>query len=271
MAAPLLLQLVAWQAVASGNVAYLDLPLDRDYETIVIRGTADTKTDANTVIDTVRVVVNGVAVRDLTVNEIRRLNAKYGSFYNSADLNQVTLNFREDWLWNHLGADALTLFTHGLISVRLEVKLLGSLTNPALGGYAVAKVQRAVEKGENRIRKTKIDTLDFAGAATKIFRNISPVGLVKAFDFYSSNNAVTQVKFRISGTEVFNLTKTQVDDLLAQNEQVGAANFFTLPFDLDGTYDAGLVADLIRETELEVTTSAAANIKVIHQYYEAIA
>lgn len=275
MASPLLLALVAWQAVASGNRAYLDLPLDRDYETLVIKATADTKTDAKQVIGNIRVVVNGVAVRELTVDEIRRLNAKYGDAlndqYNSADLTQVVLNFKEDWLWNHIGADALTLFTSGLISVRIEVDILTGLTNPQLGGYAIAKVQRPVAKGKNRIRKTKIDTLDFAGAGTKIFRNISPVGLVKAFDLFSSNNAVTQAKFRISGTEVFNLVKAQVDDAMKQNDQNPAANYFTLPFDLDGTYDAGLVAAMIRETELEVTTSAAANIKLIHQYYEAIA
>lgn len=268
MASPLLLSLVAWQVVATGQRAYLDLPLDRDYETLNIRATADTKTNADEVISNIRIVINGNAVRELTPAEIRRLNAKYGSIYNSADITVVTLNFKEDWLWNHIGADALSLFTSGLLSVRIEVDVKSGLTNPQLGGYAVAKVQRAVAKGENRIRKTKIDTIDFAGAGTKIFRNISPVGLVKAFDLAGAN--VTQVKLRISGTEVFNLTKTDVDDAQKQNDQTPASGWFTLPFDLDGTYDAGLVAGMIREAELEVTVSGATNVKVLHQYYEAI-
>lgn len=268
MAAPLLLPLVAWQAVATGNRAYIDLPIDRDFETINITAVSTGQTDAANVVNSVRVVVNGIAVRELTPAEIRYLNKKYGAVYDSADTGNLTLNFKEDWLWNHTAADNLALFTGGLLSLRIEVDVKTGLTAPVLGGYAIAKPQRAYEKGTNRVRKTKTDTVDFTGASTRIVRTILPQGLCKAFNLASS--AVTAVKMRISGTEVFNMTKAQVDDAMKMNEQTPASGFFTMPFDLDGTFEGGLVSELIKEVELEITTSGAANVKVIQEYYEPI-
>lgn len=268
MAAPLLLPLVAWQAVATGNRAYIDLPMDRDYETFNINAVSTGQTDAVNVVNNVRIVVNGVAIRELTPAEIRYLNKKYGAAYDSADTGNLTLNMKEDWLWNHLSAAELALFTAGLLSLRIEVDIKTGLTAPLLGGYAIAKPQKTFEKGTNRVRKTKVDTIDFTGAGTRIIRTITPHGLCKAFNLVSA--AVTQVKLRISGTEVFNLTKAQVDDAMKQNEQTPASGYFTMPFDLDGTFEAGLVSGLIKEVELEVTVSGAANIKVIQEYYEAL-
>jgi hypothetical protein len=269
MAAPINLNLVAWQAVAAGNRAYLDLPLDRDYLDISIRAGATGVTDALNAIDRVRIVVNGIAIRELTPAQIRRLNLKYGTIYNATDLGLLTLNFQEVWLWNHIGADSLALFTYGLLSLRIEVDIKPGLTAPFLGGYASAKVQRQVAPGANIVRKTKIETLDFPAAGTKIFRNLSPAGLVKAYNLQS--NTVTQVKYRIAGTEVWNLLQADCQDIMRRNWQTPDNNWYHLAWDTDLTFDAGIMAAALKETEFEVTVSAAGIVLLIHEYYDPIA
>ena len=267
MAAPIVRPLVAWQAVATGNRAYLDLPLDRDYENITITGAAATKTDLKDIISNIRLVVNGKPIREISVTDQRQLNGRFGAIYNTTDLLAVMMHFREDWLWNHAGADALCLFTAGLMSVRIEVDILPGLTGLSLGGYYTAKNQRAFKPGTNWIRKYRTDVLDFSATGKKPFRNIAPVGDVKAFTIVGA--AITDAKYTISDAVLMELPDdASQSKLLAQNEMIADANYFVLPFDADLTFDAGFPAAAVKESVLEVGVSATGSYKLIQEYFE---
>lgn len=271
MPADLQLPLKAFTGVGPGNIAMTELQLDRDYHTIALKATATGETDFADIVEKVDVVVNGVTVRSLTPAQLRRLNGVNGAIYNPDDALMVYVHFREDWLWNALGADTLTLHASGVRNARIEVSIKSGVTNVALSGYYTGQLKDGSVSAEtNIIRHVKAFDLTFGASGETSFRNLPFAGLVRRIFVFTPANVVARAKFKVSETEIFNLTKAQEGSMLKLNSFVPDNNGFVLGWDFTQKPGDGLPGRELRESELILEVTAPGTYRALVEYFAPI-
>lgn len=269
-------KLLGWENVTPGNVAYYDLPIDRDYATIDIKITALLSgvaiTDAKQAIGKIRLVANGKTFREwLSVDDLRQTNGVNGGKagqYNPQNLLYLRIHGREDWLWS--GQNGTMLNTSGLATLRIEVELVSTnLTVPVLSGTYSFSPKRAIPPGMNVVRKIRSRRVDFSATGTKDFRNLTFNGQLKRM--HLAGSIVTDARFEVGNSPIYDQSREEQVLLLERNEMVPSAGYFVVPFDETQEIDAGLPAAGLAEGVLFVTVNAPGAVVIIEEYFEPIA
>lgn len=257
--------------VAVNAVAVCDLPRDRRYHTIYIQATGtvsgSASTDADQIVESVSVLIDGRAMRVLTPAQLRAINGFNGSVWNGSNAKQLIVHLREPWLTDPADQHALSWGMGGVSSFRLEIKTKAGITAPAITGFYAA--DEGVANGKliplGLIKRTKIDFTAGNTGTIKV-RNLSYDGVVKRIHLEASSSVITALKLTAGGRSAFEVATADLANFYGSHNLAAVSGYQTISFDQLGHLRLGVLAAGLANSELDLTLASSANINIIHEY-----
>jgi hypothetical protein len=251
------------QGVANSGNAFLKLPNQWRYHSLSIFTTvAGVLADPTTVIDTVKLKVGGITMRDLTAAQIVNI-AKL--FKITAATGELPIFFSKPWMidaktqemsaWDLIGQGAFTL----------EIKFL----NPGGGAVGIQSVIADVDDIRNtftnpktgkvipflRIEKMKSETFVFSGAARLGNTTLDKTLPIRGLFVSVSANAISDVEVLADGkTVVHQIKSAEYKAILNKQGIDGTAFELPIVFDNDKRGRSKLTA---AQLEVKLTSTGA--------------
>jgi hypothetical protein len=264
-------KLASFNAVAPGSVASLSVPTTTTYAAIDIQikhgaGSAlMTLADMKTLINNVRVMIDGNAAWNITGKNLIELNA----FYNQNGPDGIlALNFAQGYLDNPANEDALALGTADVGNVTLEIELDATVVSPKMEATA------SVYSGANRPigQFLKLEDTHYAATGVGKFEipDLPVVGMgvgLKALHF--TTDQIDTVEIKGNGnilSEVNGTVNTAVMDrrtrrTVGRTEQSGYFHVDIAANRLNDVIGTGA----FRDFRVKLEMLAAANFAVLHE------
>lgn len=206
--------------VAPGGVATLNLQLNRRYHglkifasvTETVSGNATASDDPTDVIDNVKLIVNGVVIRDLTPAEIIKLaQANFGGV---AVTDHIPIFFSDPTRATVIGEEATSWDMFGQNSFVLEIKLKAGTTNPKVTTQASYDFGRNVSGGKPFLNIVKQHSLTYNAPQGEFDIVNLPINLpIQRLHIEPSTGTVSSCEVDSDGETVFEATKTENDAL----------------------------------------------------------
>lgn len=255
--------------VAPGGVATLEMPLNRRYHALklfpsvteTVAGNATPSTAPADVIDSIKLIVNGVAVRDLKPTQIIQLvQANFGGV---AVTDHVPVFFSDPTRATITGEEATAWDMFGQSSFILEVKFKAGTTNPRLVTQASYDFNRNQMGGKLflNIVKQHAQTFNVPSGEHDIVNLMRDLP-IQRLHIAPSAGTVTAAEVIADGESVFEATKAQ-NDALHLDYGIDSPFGFSVIFDYEQQFTSPLVAK--RSLNLRPVFSDANNVTIIQE------
>ena len=253
--------------VAPGGVATLNMPLNRRYhglklfpsvtETVVGNSTAST--DPTDVIDYIKLIVNGVVIRDLTPDQIIKLAQV--NFGGVAVSDHIPIFFSDPTRATVIGEEATAWDMFGQNTFILEVKFKSGTTNPQVTVQASYDFGRNLADGNPFLSIVKQHAITVNAPQGEYDIVNLPIALpIQRIHIEPSTGSVSLVEIKADGEDVFEATKAE-NDALHADYGIDTPFGFSVIFDHEQQITSPLKVQ--RELNVRPTFSAANNATLV--------
>lgn len=253
--------------VAPGGVATLNMPLNRRYHGVKLfasvtdNGSGSASTDPVEIIDYVKLIVNGIVIRDLTPMQIRKI-AQANSGGNAAT-DHIQLFFSEPARATVLGEESTSWDMFGQDTFVIELKLKAGTTNPSVTTQASFDFDRNIDPGTGKsfLNIVKQHALTYNAPAGALDIVNLPITLpFQRIHIEPSTGTVSECEVSADGETVFEATKEQ-NDALHLDYGIDSPFGFSVIFDHEQQVTSPL--KVRRQLNLKPTFSAANNAVIL--------
>lgn len=255
--------------VAPGGVATLNMPLNRRYHgtklfasvTETVAGNATASTDPADVIESVKLIVNGVVIRDLTPEQYVKLaQANFGGV---AVSDHVPIFFSDPTRATIIGEEATAWDMFGQTSFVTEIKLKSGTTNPQVTTQATFDFERNLIDGKLflNIVKQHAQTFNVPSGEHDIVNLMTDLA-IQRLHIEPSTGTISACEVNADGENVFESSKAQ-NDALHADYGIDSPFGFSVIFDYEQQFTSPLTVR--RDLNLKPTFSAANNATIIQE------
>lgn len=251
--------------VAPGGVATLRMPLERRYHGVKVfanvtdDGSGSASSDPTKIIDNVKLIVNGVVIRDLTPSQIiKMVQANFGG---TAVSDHIPLFFSDPTRATVIGEEASAWDMFGQNNFVLEMKFKSGTTNPTTDVQASYDFGRNLNNGSPFLNIVKQHALTInAPAGVHDIVNL-PIDLpIQRLHIEPSTGTVDLVEVMADGETVHEASKAENDAL---HLDYGIDSPFGYSVILDHEQQFSSPLKVKRELNLQPKFSAANNATII--------
>lgn len=253
--------------VTPGGVATLNMPLNRRYHglklftavTETVAGNATPSTAPADVIDYVKLIVNGIVIRDLTPTQfIKLVQANFGGV---AVTNHVPVMFSDPTRATVIGEEATSWDMFGQNTFVVEIKFKAGTTAPSVAVQATYDFGRNVANGQPFLSIVKQHALTVNAPQGELDIVNLPLSLpIQRIHIEPSTGTVTTVEVKADGEDVFEATKGENDEL-HKDHGIDSPFGFSVIFDYEQQITSPL--KVLRELNVKPTFSAANNATLV--------
>lgn len=241
--------------VAPGGVATLNMPLERRYHglkifasvTETVAGNTTPSTDPADVIDGVKLIVNGVVIRDLTPSQIVKLvQANFGGV---AVSDHIPVFFSEPTRATIIGEETTAWDMFGQTTFVLELKLKSGTTNPQVTVQASYDFSRNKNNGVPFVSIVKQHALTYNAPSGDFDIVNLPIDLpIQRLHIDASTGTVGPVEVEADGETVHEATKAENDAL-------------HLDYGIDSPFDYSVIFDHEQQLTSPLKVQRSLNLK----------
>lgn len=253
--------------VAPGGVATLNIPTNRRYHglklfasvTETVAGNATASTAPADVIEYVKLIVNGVVIRDLTPAQIIKLvQANFGG---TAVTDHIPLHFSDPTRATIIGEEATSWDMFGQNTFILEIKFKAGTTNPQVDVQATFDFARNIADGKPFLNIVKQHAITVNAPAGEYDIVNLPLTLpIQRLHIEPSTGTVSVVEVNADGENVFEATKAE-NDALHIDYGIDSPFGFSVIFDYEQQLTSPLKVP--RDLNVKPTFSAANNATIV--------
>jgi len=247
------------EGVVSGGTATVNIPINRRYHALKIFVGATALTAATDILEYVRILVNGVVMRDLSPADIINI-AKLNGITPAA--GEVPVYFSEPWRASVIGEEATSWDLFGQSKCTLEIRFKTGLTAPTAAVSATFDYARNVSDGKvflSIVKQTK-QTYN-APAGVYDITTLPTAFPIQRVLLNTSTGTISFVEVTRDNEKVLEATSAQNTAFLL-DYKLAAANFsFPVVFDFEQQISSALIVN--KELNVRVTSSAANALSVI--------
>ncbi|MFN4231358.1 major capsid protein P2 [Parvibaculum sp.] len=256
--------------VGAGQVATIDLPLDRRYHSLMLRysesGTPANQATMDAAITRIRVIINSRTQREYSAAELRVLNAVNGAPY-AFQAGFLPIYFSEPWRRTPGGEDALAWPVYqalGIQSFQVEVTIAAGRVSPALSAKAVIDQVDPSKVPFGPIVTTRRRVVDVGATGPKTLldmpKNLGDYRALHAFE--DTANDISGLRVTVDQLIAFDRTDAENTAFLNQGGYVPQTAVFHAIFDEDRRFGDGLPMirgdkSMVSEFTLEFDMAAA--------------
>ncbi|PXA04823.1 hypothetical protein DDZ13_06570 [Coraliomargarita sinensis] len=243
------------------------MPLNRRYHglklfasvTETVAGNATPSTDPADVIDYVKLIVNGVVIRDLTPAEFVKLaQANFGGV---AVTDHIPIFFSDPTRATVIGEEATAWDMFGQNSFVIEIKLKSGTTNPQVTTQATFDFSRNLANGKPFLNIVKQHSLTYNAPQGEFDIVNLPVELpIQRLHITPSTGTVSDCEVSADGETVFEASKAE-NDALHADYGIDSPFGFSVIFDYEQQFTSPLKVQ--REMNLKPKFSAANNASIV--------
>jgi len=253
--------------VAPGGVATLNMPRERRYHglkifasvTETVAGNSTASSDPADVIENVKLIVNGIAIRDLTPAQIVKLaQANFGGI---AVTDHIPVFFSDPTRATIIGEEATAWDMFGQSTFVMEVKLKGGTTNPQVTVQASYDFGRNRNKGAPFLNIVKQHALTYNAPAGEFDIVNLPIDLpIQRMHIEPSGGTISLVEVEADGETVHEATKSE-NDALHLDYGIDSPFGYSVIFDHEQQLTSPLKVQ--RSLNLKPTFSASNNATIV--------
>jgi hypothetical protein len=254
------------EGVIAGGVATVNVPINRRYHSLKAFVSATVSgspsSDPTVILEYVRLIVNGVVMRDLTPQQYIRIAQMNG---NTVGTGEVPFYFSEPWRASVIGEESTSWDMFGQTKFTLEFKFLPTAINPTLAVIGAYDFARNVSDGKpflaivKQLRQTynapsgryDVTTLPVRFPIQRILLSVS-TGTVADVEVYRDNEKVHE------GTAAENAR------FLADYGLDGTDFSYPVVFDYEQQISSPLIVD--KELNVRVNSSTANTLTAIVEH-----
>lgn len=257
------------EGVVAGGIALVNIPVNRRYHAIkIFAGANDSEGDplasVESVVDYVRVIINGVVFRDLTAVNYRKIARLNGM---TVATNEIPLYFSEPWRASITGEESTSWDLSGVVKATIEIKLKSGIVSPSV------KVQAVSDFGRNTTLGTDGQLVPFTAAVKQLTLTYSanqgvfdittlPIGSpIQRIHFLTSSGTISSVEVIRDGEKVHEATIAENTRFLADYGIAAAEFTYPLIFDFEQQISSPLIVS--RDLLVRPTLSANATLTAI--------
>ena len=253
--------------VAPGGVATLNMPLERRYHGVKLfasvtdDGSGSASTDPVDIIDYIKLIVNGVVIRDLTPLQIRKI--AQANFGGTAATDHVQLFFSDPTRATVIGEESTAWDMFGQNTFVIEMKLKAGTTNPSVTTQASFDFNRNEDPGTGKpfLNIVKQHGLTYNAPAGDFDIVNLPIALpIQRIHIEPGTGTVSQCEVSSDGETVFEATKAQ-NDALHLDYGIDSPFGFSVIFDYEQQVTSPL--KVLRQMNLKPTFSASNNTVIV--------
>ena len=251
------------EGVVTGGTATVNVPINRRYHSLKIFVTAGGGvTAASDILDYVRLLVNGVVMRDLLPLDIINI-AKLNGI--TPVTGEVPVFFSEPWRASVVGEEATSWDLFGQTKCTLELKFKTGLTTPAcvvLGSFDYA---RNVADGKPFLSIVKQLKFTYNAPAGRYDVTTLPKTYpIQRILLNASTGAISDVEVTRDNEKVLEATDDENSAFLKDYGMV--ASFFTYPIAFDAEQQISSALIVNKELNVRVNSASANSLSVIVEH-----
>jgi len=266
--------LPAFQGVAEGQEATLNLPLGETYHGILLKRGGGTFNHDHMV--SIVLKINGKPIQDLTGVHLDDMNAFDGAAVGNNTTGLSYISFERLGLDTQAMREATAIGTRDLLqpdpaqpnynpvrikTMTLHIKITGA-TSPTLSAKARLSGGRVL----GAIKKIRKFSLSFTGAGKKEVSDIPLGDQINRIWLFAEGGHLTDVTLTRDRFEVFNRTELENDFIQADGVKAPVGNLFVLdPTELGAGMEA-IVTRGVEDFRLGLTNSQSENITMYVEY-----
>jgi len=250
------------EGVISGGIATINVPVNRRYHAIKLFVSATGETLASAIVDSVRVIVNGVVMRDLLPAEFQKIAKLNGQ--TCGDL-EIPIFFSEPWRASVIGEESTSWDMFDQVRFTLEVKFKTGLTAPTLQALATYDFARNVSDGKPFLAIMKALKFTYNAPAGNYDITTLPVRFpIHRILLGASTGAVNSVEVFRDSQKVFESTVAENARFLADYKLAAGEFSFPLVFDAEQQISSPLLVD--REINVRANCASPNTLTVIVEH-----
>ena len=277
--------------VQVGKTATLDLPIGPRYHTIRLTASDTAGETVTSIIDEMRLKINGKVERTMTADDLNQLNLLMGSIYglhaagtaaigNNGYAEILPIFFAEPWRKDLTAQDGLAWNTGNLSTFQLEIDVKAAAAGASLSALAevdTSIITSGTSAGQpNPIgkitlwEKLQIPVNGSPSECGQNFKDLS--GYLQQISFFDSN--ITKVEIKVNDFLIREATKQENDSILVERGMSPVSGRFDVVFDHDDVLDSALpltnsggvtISDV--SVRLTLSDSTPRNIEtIIHRF-----
>lgn len=253
--------------VTPGGVATLNMPLNRRYHgvkifpsvTETVAGNSTPSTAPADVIDYVKLIVNGVVIRDLTPTQFIML--AQANFGGTAATNHIPLFFSDPTRATVIGEEATSWDMFGQNTFVIEIKFKAGTTAPNVDVVASYDFGRNLAEGKPFLNIVKQHSITVNAPQGEYDIVNLPIQLpIQRIHIEPSSGNVSLVEVKADGEDVHEATKTQNDEI-HKDYGIDSPFGYSVIFDYEQQITSPL--KVARELNVKPTFSAANNATLV--------
>jgi hypothetical protein len=253
--------------VAAGGVATLNMNLNRRYHALklftsvteTVAGNTTPSTAPADVIEYVKLIVNGVVIRDLTPTQYIKLAQT--NFGGTAVTNHIPIFFSDPTRASVIGEEATSWDMAGQNSFVIEIKFKAGTTNPNVTTQASYDFARNLADGKPFLSIVKQHAVTVNAPQGEYDIVNLPIALpIQRIHVEPSTGTVTSLEVKADGEEVFDASKVE-NDALHADYGIDSPFGFSVIFDYEQQITSPLKVQ--RELNVKPTFSAANNATLL--------
>lgn len=250
------------EGVSAGGISTVNLPVNRRYHGLKLLVTDGVETDPTAIVEYVRLIVNGVVMRDLTPAQIIAIAEMNGQ---TVDDNIIPIYFSEPWRASVIGEESTSWDLFGQVKATLEVKFLAAASAPAMKVQASFDYGRNVSDGQPFLAIVKQLRFGYNAPSGNYDVNNLPVRFpIQRILLTASTGTIDSVEVYRDSQKVFEAEDSENNALL-DDYGLDASKFtFPIVFDHEQQISSPLRVD--RELNLRVNSSAANSLTAILEH-----
>jgi len=258
------------EGVATGGIATANIPTGRRYHGLKIfvfgndgaTPTPAVYTDPADILESVRMIVNGVVIRDLTPSQIRRIALLNGQTVGN---NEVPMFFSEPWRASVMGEEATSFDLAGQAKATLELKFRSTVNAPSAKILASYDFGRNVDNGKPFLAIVKQLRFTYNVPSGRSDLTTLPTRFpIQRVLLDVSTGTINNAEVYRDGAQVFEASNAENARLLADYKLAGAQFGFPIVFDAEQQISSALLVD--RELNVRVDCSGAATLTALVEH-----
>lgn len=250
--------------VAAGGVATVEMPVGRRYHGLTLyykTNAAQATIEAD--ISYIRLLVNGVLIRDINVAELYKDNIANGRAF---VLGEIPIFFSEPWRASVFQEEATAWDVMDERTFTVQVAIAGGAAAPTLSAIAQFDYVRNDGKegrpGLNIVHWNR-QTVNVAAAANDI--KTLPKGVIQRLTAHGPTSAPTAAFITVANRTVMDLSRTEITNLLAKYGIAQQALTLAAWFDMSQQIIDALPVQSSEDYNVRLTSADAQALSILSQ------
>lgn len=251
------------EGVVTGGTATVNIPINRRYHQLKVIVTAGGGvTAASAILDYVRLLVNGVVIRDLSPAEIIAIATLNGL---TSVAGEVPLYFSEPWRASVVGEEATSWDLFFQQKCTLEMKFAAGLVTPAAVVLGQFDYGRNVSDGKPFLSIVKQLKQTYNAPAGRYDVTTLPKTYpIQRVLINVSAGTVVDVEVTRDNEKILEATVAQNSAFLKDYKMVASAFSYPVAFDVEQQISSALIVN--KELNVRVNSSAANTLTAIVEH-----